>query len=30
LIKAQLNALTLDEKARLADELGVGEDFPKA
>ena len=29
-VKASLNTLSLEEKAKLANELGVGEDFPSA
>ena len=29
-IKQQLNAMSLDEKAKLAEEMGVSEDFPTA
>jgi len=29
-LKQQLNAMSLDEKARLAEEMGVSEDFPTA
>jgi len=29
-IKVQLNTMSLDEKAKLAEEMGVAEDFPTA
>jgi len=29
-LKQQLNAMSLDEKAKLAEEMGVSEDFPTA
>jgi len=29
-IKQQLNAMSLDKKAKLAEEMGVSEDFPTA
>ena len=29
-VRNQLNSMTLDDKARLAEEMGVAEDFPTA
>jgi hypothetical protein len=30
MVKEQFNAMTLEQKSKLADELGVSEDFPSA